>query len=47
MPQWLGGNALCNITDRLAALDEDAYYLSKRACLNGWVVTRCAILRAG
>ena len=47
MPQWLGGNALCNIAGRLVALDEDVYYLSKRACLNGWVVTRCAILRAG
>ena len=47
MPQWLGGNALCNIVDRLAALDENVYYLSRRACLKGWVVTRCAILQAG
>ena len=41
MPQWLGGNALCNIADRLAALDEDAYYLSRRACLNVWMVLHC------
>ena len=47
MPQWLGGNTLCNIADRLAALDKDVYYLSRRACLNGCVVTRCAILRTG
>ena len=47
MPQWLGGNALCNIADRLAAVDEDVYYLSMRASLNGWVVTRCAILQTG
>ena len=47
MPQWLGGNALCNIAGRLAALDEDVYYLSMRACINGLVVTRCAILPAG
>ena len=43
MPQWLCGNALCNIADRLAALDENVYYLSKRACLNGCVVTHCNI----
>ena len=30
MPQGLGGNALCNFAGRLAALDEDVYYLSRR-----------------
>ena len=29
LPQWVGGNALCNIADRLAALDENVYYLSR------------------